>query len=243
MRTAIVSDIHANLEALQSICRTVVDRRVDDWICLGDIVGYGADPGECLAIVRSLTDRILLGNHDAAVAGLQDVTYFNNYARKAVSWTRDHMPSEERRFLADLPLTDEREDAFYVHAEPVEPADWGYVVSVRDAATAMKAVNTRLCFVGHSHDPFACAIGGSKPEIVDDGAGRFDLEPNSRYLVNVGSVGQPRDGDPRACVVIHDGNADAVEFVRVEYDIGAAAAKIVEAGLPPFLAERLKHGH
>jgi diadenosine tetraphosphatase ApaH/serine/threonine PP2A family protein phosphatase len=243
MRTAILSDIHANLEALESVVSSAADRQIDRWICLGDIVGYGADPGACIELTRSLAQVTLLGNHDAAVAGLQDVTYFNTRARQAVDWTRRQISPEERDFLAALPLLLELDNAFYVHAEPADPDGWGYIHSARGAATAMRAVTTRLCFVGHSHEPLLCLADDFSAEIVDGGSGAVSLEPNGRYLVNVGSVGQPRDGDSRFCFVIHDGENDTVEFVRIEYDIEAAAAKIIAAGLPEYLARRLESGH
>ena len=243
MRTVVISDIHANLEALEAVVSVAARRQIDNWICLGDVVGYGADPGACIALTRSLTENTLLGNHDAAVAGLQDVAYFNSYARRAVDWTSSHIEGEERDFLAELPLVLELDDAFYVHAEPADPEDWGYVHSARDAAAAMRAVTARLCFVGHTHEPLLCRAGDSRAEIIDGGSGAVSLEPNDRYLVNVGSVGQPRDGDPRSCFVIHDGENDTVEFIRTEYDIDSTAAKIVAAGLPIYLARRLESGH
>lgn len=243
MRTAVCSDIHANLEALEAVRGAAEERAVHRWVCLGDIVGYGADPAACLKAVRSLTEQILQGNHDAAVAGLQDLEYFNGFAREAVLWTREHLGAQDRQYLGELPYTCEGDQSFYVHAEPADPGAWGYVDSRADVAAAMAAVASRLCFVGHSHQALAFAADGSRVESVAAGAGRIELREGYRYLVNVGSVGQPRDGDARSCFAIHDDEAGSIELVRVDYDISRAQEKILRAGLPPFLAARLQRGH
>jgi diadenosine tetraphosphatase ApaH/serine/threonine PP2A family protein phosphatase len=243
MLTAVFSDIHANLEALEAVCGAAEDRAVHGWICLGDVVGYGADPAACLKSVRSLTKQILRGNHDAAVAGLEDLEYFNEYAREAVLWTREHLGARDRRYLGELPFTFERDQSFYVHAEPADPSAWEYIDSSTDVAPAMEAIDSRLCFVGHSHQALAFATDGSRVESVAEGVGRLELREGYRYLVNVGSVGQPRDGDPRSCFAIYDDEAGSIELVRIDYDIARAQEKILRAGLPPFLAARLQRGH
>ena len=243
MRTAVFSDIHANLEALEAVRRAAEERAVQKWVCLGDVVGYGADPAACLTAVRSLTHQILQGNHDAAVAGLQHLEYFNDYAREAVLWTREHLGEEDRQFLAGLPLICACDQAFFVHAEPVDPGAWGYVESSTDAAAAMAAVDRTFCFVGHSHRALAYATCGAGVKLVAEGEGRFELRAGCRYLVNVGSVGQPRDRDARSCFAIYDDEAGSIELVRTGYDISRAQEKILGAGLPPFLAARLRSGH
>ena len=242
MRTAVFSDIHANLEALEAVRGAAEERAVHRWVCLGDVVGYGADPAACLRTVRSLTDQVLQGNHDAAVAGQQGLEYFNGYAREAVLWTREHLDVEDCQFLAELPFTCERDQAFYVHAEPADPGAWGYVDSSADAAAAMAAVDSRFCFVGHSHRAFAFGAYGTRLELVAEGAGRFESREGYRYLVNVGSVGQPRDQDARSCFAIFDDEAGSIELVWTDYDISRAQEKILRAGLPPFLAARLQSG-
>ena len=250
MRLAVLSDIHANREALDAVIDTGRAHGVDAWLCLGDIVGYGADPQACLHRVQELTDAVILGNHDAAAVGLQDLAYFNPYARRAAEWTAEQLDDAERQYLADLPLVLERDEALFVHAEPRRAAEWGYVLDLADAQTALMAIAQRFCFVGHSHTPFLCAVpemGASRSDAAPR-AGEVELvaagpiRPDSRYLANVGSVGQPRDGDPRACFALWDQTADTLELMRCPYDIATAQNKIIAAGLPPFLAERLAQG-
>ncbi len=242
MRTAILSDIHANLEALQAACSACAKRGVDRWICLGDIVGYGADPQACLEQIRGLTDLSLLGNHDAAAVGLVDLHYFNQHARQAAMWTAGQLASPERDYLAALPLTMACGDALYVHAEPRSPGEWGYVLSRSDALDALAATDARFCFIGHSHYPFACIQFRTQVEMAEVPVGDFAIEKDRRYLINVGSVGQPRDGDPRSSFLIWDDERHILEFLRVPYDVDAAQRKILDAGLPSVLAQRLARG-
>jgi len=243
MRFAVLSDIHANLEALDAVCRAGDEQRVQAWICLGDIVGYGADPRACLHRVRLLTDQVVLGNHDAAAAGLTDLAYFNEYARAAARWTADQLTPDERQYLTDLPLTREDGEAFYVHAEPCQPQAWGYVMSGGDALEVLAAIDRCLCFIGHSHQPFICAERQGELQVLDPGARTVEIQESVGYLVNVGSVGQPRDGDPRACFAVWDDERRTLEFARPAYDIAAAQSKIIARGLPPFLAKRLAFGY
>ncbi len=242
MHTAILSDIHANLEALDAVCRVGDERRIDSWVCLGDIVGYGADPGLCIARTRALTDQVVLGNHDAAATNLLNLQYFNKYARAAALWTAARLSQDERDYLANLPLSRERPEAFYVHAEPRNPGGWGYVNSHSDARAALEAVSTQLCFIGHSHQPFIYVHNGFNLAPIK-ASGPVEIKAGQRYLVNIGSIGQPRDGDARSCFLIWDQGVGTLELVRVEYDIPAAQKKIIDAGLPPFLAQRLELGH
>ena len=243
LSTVILSDIHGNLEAFEAIRSAAEKRRCERWIFLGDVVGYGADPGTCLAQQRALGECSLLGNHDAAVAGHQDLAYFNRFARQAVAWTRADLASGDLDYLRQLPLSFQHDDGHYVHAEPSDPGAWGYVDGVDTARAALRATAARLCFVGHSHRAFACRLAGDSTEMVAVGSGTVRMAAGCRYLINAGSVGQPRDGDPRACCVLLSDDGDLIEFLRIEYDIAAAQAKIVAAGLPRFLAERLQCGH
>jgi diadenosine tetraphosphatase ApaH/serine/threonine PP2A family protein phosphatase len=238
----IVSDIHGNLEALEAVVQAGLRRGVQRWICLGDIVGYGADPAACIAVVRGLTRQVVLGNHDAAVVGRLDPSYFNAYAREAVRWTAAALAKEDRRFLVDLPVEAVDGEAFYVHASPLAPEAWDYVFDPSEAARALSACRTRLCFIGHTHHPFVGRQSDSGIVFVPFAAGSVGVGEGRRHLVNVGSVGQPRDGDPRASFCLWDPKGDFVEIVRVDYDIGRARAKILAAGLPVFLAARLEHG-
>ena len=241
MRTAIFSDVHGNLEALEAVHEAGTGLGVDRWICLGDVVGYGADPEACLEIVEDLTTVTLQGNHDAAVAGVLSDEYFNRDARQAVQWTRERLSAGRRKKLCDLALIHAGGEASRVHAEPCDPQAWRYVCDAVDATAALDVVAQRLLYVGHSHLAFICATAPSVYTAVRL-EGHLKLAADARYLVNVGSVGQPRDGDPRACFALRDDEADSIELVRVPYDATPARQKIVDAGLPRFLADRLGQG-
>ena len=242
MRRAIISDIHGNLEALEAVYGAASACGVDSWACLGDIVGYGADPQRCLQQIRTTSEQILRGNHDAAVAGTERLDGFNPVARAAVVWTATQLTPTEREFLGALPLKLEREDAVLVHAEPGNPAAWEYVFSAHEAQQAFDATDAHICFAGHTHCPLACMEAGGAVSSLELSGNAIELGDHCRYFFNVGSVGQPRDGDPRACFVLWDGDSKTVEFQRVDYDVEVARRKILDAGLPRFLADRLVSG-
>jgi diadenosine tetraphosphatase ApaH/serine/threonine PP2A family protein phosphatase len=240
VRYAIVSDIHGNLEALQAVLADA-SGRTDAALCLGDLIGYGADPVACLELLASRATALVAGNHEYAVAGLLDLAWFNRYARAAAEWTRGQLDADHRAYLASLPLTAEIEDATLVHASPARPAEWEYLMSAQDGYDAFGAFATRLCFVGHSHLPGVWSLGSSGPH-HQRGAVDVTLEAGRRYIVNVGSVGQPRDRDPRASYAVWDVPSRRITIRRVRYDIAATRAKIREAGLPEYLGERLRAG-
>jgi diadenosine tetraphosphatase ApaH/serine/threonine PP2A family protein phosphatase len=240
VKLAIVSDIHANLEALEAVLADLVPQRPDDIICLGDFVGYGASPNECVERLRPLISGAVLGNHDAAAVGRLSLGDFNSDAATAARWTEEALSPESHEWLAGLPYTLERGDALLVHASPFDPSLWNYVLSPVDAAEEFAAFEQRICFIGHSHFPGAFELHGD--EIRYRRSEEIRLLPGARYIVNVPSVGQPRDSDPRAGYAIYDSGAGAVRQVRLEYDIDGAMRRIREAGLPPFLAERLRWG-
>jgi len=240
VRYAIVSDVHANLEALRAVLDDAAPR-ADGVLCLGDTVGYGADPGPCVELLAGRARAIVAGNHEHGVAGLLDLDWFNRWARAAAEWTRERLDDDHRAWLRALPLTHEVEDATLVHASPESPDEWDYLVTAEDGYGAFAHFASRWCFVGHSHVASAWSLGSSGPDyepfptVVTAEAGR-------RYIVNVGSVGQPRDRDPRAAYAVWDVAAGRVEVRRVAYDVDTARAKIVAAGLPRFLADRLAAG-
>ncbi|MGH7309369.1 MAG: metallophosphoesterase family protein [Candidatus Rokuibacteriota bacterium] len=240
MRYAIVSDIHANLDALRAVLDDARDL-VDTILCLGDIVGYGAEPEGCIELVAERCQAVVAGNHEHAAAGLMPLDWFNPYARAAAEWTRRRLDDEHRAWLGRLPLLREFEEATLVHASPQQPDEWEYVISAEDGYRAFASFTTRLCFVGHSHVPGVWAQG-SWGRSHEAGAVDIALEPGCRYLVNVGSVGQPRDRDPRAAWVLWDDQTRRVSIRRVAYDVTAARSRIVAAGLPRFLADRLGEG-
>jgi len=240
VRYAVLSDIHGNLEALRAVLADAADR-VDDVLCLGDVVGYGADPGACVDLVGARARAVVAGNHEHAVTGRLDLNWFNRYARAAAEWTRERLDADCTSYLDALPLTTVVEDATLVHASPRQPQDWEYLVSADDGLAAFAAFETRLCFVGHSHVPAFWSLGSSGPD-YDRGDVSVTLDAGRRYIVNVGSVGQPRDRDPRAAYAVWDVDARRIDVRRVPYDVATARAKIEDAGLPRFLADRLAAG-
>jgi len=240
MRTvAVFSDVHGNREAFEAVLAFCRQQGVARTYFAGDIVGYGADPEYCIGLLRDLGACCVVGNHDAAALGKVEAAYFNPAARKAVVWTGLRLSVEERRFLDELPLV--HEEAFtLVHGTPARPEDFDYILSPYQAMKAFLALGGRLCFVGHSHRPGI--LVEEKDAIRFDGSVSLELDPDRRYIVNVGSVGQPRDGDPRACVCLFDEDKSRICLHRVAYDVARAAAKIRAAGLPSVLAERLFEG-
>jgi diadenosine tetraphosphatase ApaH/serine/threonine PP2A family protein phosphatase len=240
MITALISDIHGNLEALEAVLTELGRRRPDRVFCLGDIVGYGASPNECLNHVRERCSLVLLGNHDAAASGGPEAARFNIYARVAAEWTSKTLTRDNREYLQRLPLTSSQGSTFLVHASPACPRDWEYLLDRFDAEPQFHYFEEPVCFIGHTHQPaiYMADPGGCKSLPLSTSA----LDPTRRYIVNVGSVGQPRDHDPRACFLLHDESAGTIEYVRIAYDVEAAQAKIRAAQLPEVLAARLATG-
>jgi diadenosine tetraphosphatase ApaH/serine/threonine PP2A family protein phosphatase len=240
VRYAILSDIHGNLDALQAVLAHATPR-ADALICLGDVVGYGPEPAPCLELVAERAVALVAGNHEHGVAGLLDLEWFNPYARAAVEWTRERLDDDHHRYLGGLPTIAALEEATLVHASPTEPEEWEYLLSAEDGFGAFAGFTTRLCFVGHSHRPAVWSLGSWGPDFA---LGGFDVAIDSgrRYIVNVGSVGQPRDRDSRAAYAIWDSEARRITGYRVAYDVAAVRRKIARAGLPAFLADRLAIG-
>jgi diadenosine tetraphosphatase ApaH/serine/threonine PP2A family protein phosphatase len=231
--------VHSNLEALESVIE-VLGKSVDTWVCLGDIVGYGANPNECVEIVRDLSTHVIAGNHDRAAVGLTDSDYFNPIAKSAIVWTGRTLKEENRKYLKTLELTMTINDSYFVHSSPSNPSSWQYIFSLDDAVHEFSYFREKLCFVGHSHLAFTIREHEGHHQVVEDL--EFTLNKSDRYLVNVGSVGQPRDLDARACCVTWDDEASIIRFIRTEYDVTKVQEKIIGAGLPQFLADRLKYG-
>ncbi|MGH7680868.1 MAG: metallophosphoesterase family protein [Candidatus Eiseniibacteriota bacterium] len=240
MTTAILSDVHGNLEALDAVLAEIKRRRPKRVFCLGDVVGYGASPNECLARVREHCEVVLLGNHDAAASGGPEAARFNIYARVAAEWTAKTLTRDNREYLVKLPLTHSGSGFYLVHASPACPRDWEYLLDRFDAEPQFQYFTEPVCFIGHTHQPavYMADPAGCKSLPVGD----LTFESGRRYIVNVGSVGQPRDHDPRACFVVYDEAAGSIEFVRVAYDLEAAQTKIRGAQLPEVLAARLVTG-
>jgi len=242
MRLAILSDIHANLEALEACLKRLDEEAVDRVVCLGDVVGYGANPDECCSLIRKRCEFCLLGNHDAAVTGAMDEAYYYESAKAVVRWTRERLSEDNYKWLYSLPYTRHEGDIAFFHGAPIMPSGFFYVVQASEAQTHTQVFErlSPINFIGHAHMTTVFGIGPKKARQVDSKAviPREDM----KFIVNVGSVGQPRDRDPRACFAIWDSAEDRFEHIRVEYDIESAAAKIIAAGLDPKFAMRLSKG-
>jgi putative phosphoesterase len=232
MRIAILSDVHGNLEALQRAIESTRLNSVDATACLGDIVGYGPFPNECVHLVRQICRFVVKGNHDAGGVGDVPLLHFNKEGNTAITWTRQVLTPDNREYLGTLPLTAEMGDLLLVHASPWEPERWTYIATWALATQIFAHFTTSFCCLGHTHFP---AI------IADDGK-MNTLYPGHRHIINPGSVGQPRDGDPRAAYAILDTECHTASIIRVPYDVASTASAIRAAGLPEFLARRLEYG-
>jgi predicted phosphodiesterase len=240
MRFAIISDIHANLEALDAVLADARDSKCTEFVCLGDVVGYNANPHECVERVREMNCPTVKGNHDEQASLVESSRGFNEMAEAAIQWTRDHLTNEDKQWLRDLKLQREVRDFTIVHATLDAPEQWDYVFNNLDAAASFTFQQTTVCFFGHTHVPMAFIHG-------EDGVRRqqFDklrIDPGKKYFLNVGSVGQPRDGDWHAAYCIYDVESNVIEQRRLKYDLATAQKKIIDAGLPRLLAERLGIG-
>lgn len=239
MRYAIISDIHSNLEAFRSVLGVIDGSSVDNIICLGDIVGYGADPNECVEIIKSRNISSLIGNHDRAACGLTEPAGFNPAARQAALWTRSELTDENKDYLKNLPGEDVLDGFMIVHGAPSDPDK--YILSALDAASEFPLLkNKSLCFFGHTHVSVAYSLSDGRVSASRERV--CSIRDGVSYLINPGSVGQPRDRDPRASFVIYDDRGEA-EFRRVEYAVEIARKKIIDSGLDRFLGERLTVGY
>lgn len=245
MRYLIFSDIHGNLEAFNALLKFAQKRRVDYFICLGDFVGYGASPNETIQKVRNLRPLAMIrGNHDKAVSGLDSIETFNPIAAAAIYWTKKKILKKNAEFLTHVKKGPQViHDQFTIfHGAPFDE-DY-YIFGEFDAAEAFDYLKLPLCFFGHTHFPFVYTKRDTTVEgtFLEGNSNEVKLEKGVTYLINPGSVGQPRDRNPRAAFAVYDSDARAVKFYRLEYDIEDAQSKILKAGLPPALAERLSLG-
>jgi diadenosine tetraphosphatase ApaH/serine/threonine PP2A family protein phosphatase len=238
MRVAVLSDIHGNLHALEAVLDAA---SADEVWCLGDVTGYGARPNECCALVRERASVCLAGNHDLVVVGTLGIEEFSHDAADAAAWAKSRLTEENRAWLAGLPSMTERDGTLLAHASPRDPV-WEYVLSNDVALASLEATEAPLVLVGHSHVALDLGLVGDE---LTGGVAPAGLEIDlaaGRWLLNPGSVGQPRDGDPRAAWLLLDFEAGRATFERVDYDIAATQAEIREAGLPELLAARLATG-
>lgn len=246
MKIAIFSDIHSNLEALEACLEDVRPKGVDQYVFLGDLVGYCADPGPVIDLVLPFVERggvVVRGNHDAAVARGGSETMTRN-AQLAVNWTVSRLPDRHRQFLSSLPLTVRRWNTFFVHASADRPESWIYINTQAKAEQCVEKAQSKLVFAGHMHESTIWDLERSSPnkDIIPDAGTAIPVPETGRWLAVVGSVGQPRDGSASASYAIMDYDALSIVFHRVDYDWRKAADKIRSAGLPLRLAERLGLG-
>lgn len=241
MRYGIFSDIHGNLEAFEAVRAALSKESIDQYISPGDIVGYGADPSQCVSIIQELSCGVVAGNHDWAVGGLFDPLNLNEAAREAVLWTEAVLSWEEIGYLKSLELTIEQDSLLAVHGSLNSPADFSYIRNERDTQATFKLMDKPLCFIGHTHVPAIFQL--TKEGVKRKKGHKVKVTGADKYIVNVGSVGQPRDGDPRASYAVYDDEKNTVEIKRVKYDIETAQDKILKTGLPDILAYRLSTGN
>jgi predicted phosphodiesterase len=243
MRIAIISDIHGNFEALEAVLADSSQQKVTEIVCLGDIVGYGANPSECIDLIKNKCPLRILGNHDAAAVGLLSTDHFNVHAKIAIDWTVEHLTAAEQSFLRALPLKKNKMDFSFVHATPYDPNMWYYITSLEEAAFNFQFFNTTFCFVGHTHIPIIIVLDNEKEVYVHQGTSiNWKDMTQARFLINTGSVGQPRDRNPKSCYGIIDTEAKSFSFRRVDYDISKAQNKMRKIKMPDFLITRLKDG-
>jgi diadenosine tetraphosphatase ApaH/serine/threonine PP2A family protein phosphatase len=242
MRYGLISDIHANLEALEAVLAALKDEGVDEILCLGDVIGYGPNPNECVKLIQQHTAACLIGNHDEASLGRVDLDLFNYMARQAIEWTTEQLTEESKEFLKSLPYMRSYDRFMIVHASPDEPTRWNYILNLDDATQGFEAFTEQICFIGHSHTPWVIPL-------QPDGRMRVShdypviCKDAFRYLINIGSVGQPRDRNPDAAFGILDTAPWQYELKRVPYDVAKTQKKIRATGtLPAFLADRLATG-
>jgi len=238
MRYGIFSDIHSNLEALEAVIQAYKKEDIDKYLCVGDIVGYATNPGECIERIKALTMTIVAGNHDWASVNLFSTDYFNPLAKEAISWTQRNLDEGGRYFLEQLMLIYKNEDLTMVHGTLDEPGDFNYMTDDDIAFRTFELLETDICFVGHTHVP-GVFIKSENNHIRYREDNNTNIKEDSKYIINVGSVGQPRDGDPKAAYCIYDTDKKNIQIKRVNYDTQTTRKKIIAEVLPRFFGERL----
>lgn len=242
MRTAVLSDIHANLEAFEAVVSHAEKQKVDSYVCLGDVVGYGANPNECIEILESLSCPCVLGNHDAAT--LKIPINMKPDSRMVINWTRQILSGASFTFLQQMKDVIYDGNVTYCHSNPYRPRNWYYVAEKAIISSSFARSRAKILFVGHTHVPAAITRKNFFCVYVRSPA-HFTVVPvaeTNRQIFNSGSIGQPRDGEPRASYLIYDRLKNQIEFYRISYNIGRAAEKILQAGLPEIFAKRLFSG-
>lgn len=241
MKYGFFSDVHANLEALKVVVADFKKENLDKIFFLGDAVGYGPDPNECTSIIEDISEIKLMGNHDYAALGLIETNLFNPYAQKAMEWTKSVLIEKSLNILSSFAM-DHRVDRFYlVHSTPKEPQEWNYIFDLDDAEENFNFFNKQICLIGHSHHPAVMKKYKDKHCFLHDDPG-VEIEDGFRYIINIGSVGQPRDGSNQACYLIYDVKEKRAVLKRLPYDYKKTQLKMKKKGLPQFLIDRLALG-
>ena len=246
MRIAVISDIHGNLEALSSVISDIRSRCVDKIICLGDVVGYGVNPNECIEKVQTECEYSIIGNHEAAIFDATVFQEFNDLAKSAIQWTRDNLNSRSIDFINSLAIEKIDGDFSFVHSTPYEPNSWYYISSMEDAVFNFNFFSTKFCLIGHTHVPGVMVMENNSTVVsvlrtTEFNYGR-DFSENAKYMINVGSVGQPRDKNPKSCYALIDTDTKNIALHRVSYDIVQCQRKMHAAKMPEFLIQRLAKG-
>ena len=232
MLIGLISDIHGNLPALEAALKKLQELKVDIIYCLGDTVGYGPFPNECVQLVRENCPVALKGNHDSGLLGETSIEDFNQHGLNAILWSQKQVSSQNREYLKGLPFTSVQNGITLAHSSPNRPEAWTYVLTLRAAKENFTAFSTNLCFIGHTHVPV----------IIGEDSSVNKYRAGGRFIINIGSVGQPRDGNPESAFAVYDTTADSYSLLRVPYDIERTAKAISSADLPDFLAKRLFQG-
>lgn len=239
MKYGILGDIHSNLEALEAVLEELEKEGVQRLISVGDVVGYGANPLECLELLEKKGAIIVAGNHDLAIAGQLSLEYFNNYAKASCIWTRQVLNAQWLERLAKLPMKMDVEDFTVVHSTLYNPEQFDYIQTSYDAHLSFMCQTSKLCFIGHSHIPI---VFYKNKTVTSDFSTSINKLSAEKILVNVGAIGQPRDDNPDAVCTIYDSDTGIVTLKRIRYPVEKACQKILRAGLPRVLSERLKYG-
>ena len=242
MRYGIFSDVHSNLEAMTAVAQAMKKEGAEEYLCLGDFVGYYSNPAEVIDLIQSLNCwKMVLGNHDAACIGKLSLSKFNQPAAEAINWTKPRLKPKHFQFLSDLRLHEDIGEINLVHSSPFQSEEWHYLTNQEDLERNFRYFQGFLCLFGHVHKPFiAEQKGDGTVKILE--VPEYTLQKDCRYLVNVGSVGQPRDGNPQTCYVMYDSSTRKLSIRRIDYDYETTVKKTIDAGLPDYLAQRLKTG-
>lgn len=241
MKYGFFSDVHANLEALKACVIDFRSEKLDKVFFMGDAVGYGPFPDESVKLIHDVASVKLMGNHDYAALGLMETDFFNQYAAESMGWTKNSISRKTIQIMSDFELKHEFDDLLLVHSSPKEPELWHYILDMDDATESFEYFSQRLCLLGHTHRPYI-VYKETSGEIVLSKQAEEVLTDERRYLVNIGSVGQPRDGDPRSCYLIYDVENKTIRHKRVSYNIKATQKDMAKIGLPEYLIERLAVG-